>query len=313
MSACSNCRGNLGLSPCAHGDSVERAYRALAHVTAERAAAQLRKERGLPANLQEAGEAYEIAGKREGISATYVRLLDKIEASGRRDLITLVRSRTKRIDEVAQNLIVPGSKDDPDTWISPKRVIEPARLEAGGKFHLDVATISGNPTDARDYYAKDRGQDGLKSSWRFDSEERLVHTIWINPPYSDITPWLEKAYETAREFPDIAIWMLIPANTDTVYGQYALRRASAICFLNKRVRHLRADGSPQGSPKFGSMVVGFGAATLRHYHDLGVVYPNAPMPGSVFRRNSVADASLCKKPTKALYQPSMFDELCGAA
>ena len=283
IKACSTCAGDLdrsrlkGEARCMHGDAVERAFRALVHVDAERAAAKERRAARLPATLQEAGEAFDLAGKREGVSGTYVRQLMKIRDSGRDDLMQEVVARKKRIDEAARELVVAGGDDDPDTWLTPERILGPARSEAGGAFDLDPATLirndGTNPSGAREAYAKNRSDDGLALSWLADRAGRAIRTIWVNPPYSDIAPWVDRAIKTVRENPDMRIWMLIPAATGTGYGQAALRGASAVCFLRGRVKHLRLDGSMKGAPEFDSMIVGFGAASCEKYAEFGVVLP----------------------------------------
>lgn len=279
MAACPNCRGSLGKTPCVHGTDTERAFRALDDLPTARTAALKAKIAGsLPVPGQEgcdAGEAFERAGRVHGVSGTTVRRLNKIIEAGDADLIAAVRAGAIAIKSAFMRIVKPGSIDDPNTALSPDWVVDPARLEAGGPFDLDPATIARNPINARSWYALERGDDGLELPWHVDGDGRHVRTIWINPPYSNIRPWLVKAHNTVLMHPDVAIWMLIPASTDTAYGQFALHNGSAVCFVNERVRHLRADDTRQGSPEFGSMVTGFGAATLAHYHEIGVVMRNS--------------------------------------
>ena len=273
MSAkCRYCKGSFGVSSCAHGSDTERAFRALADLPAAIYAARLTKTtRTLPVPGQERGEAYERAGRLHRVSGTTVRRLARIMEAGDSTLIADVQAGKVAIKPAFMRVVDHGSMADPNTALSPDLVVDPARHEAGGLFDLDPATISRNPIGARSFYAKERGDDGLAESWTRDGKGQSIRTIWVNPPYDAIMLWLKKAHGTVLKYPDIAIWMLIPASTDTAYGQYALRNGSAVCFLRKRVHHLRVDGTAQGSPQFGSMVVGFGAATLDHYHEIGVV------------------------------------------
>ena len=274
--ACPNCTGALGVVPCVHGSETARACRALADLSDARSAARRDQLTGpLPVPGQEGGEAFERAGRRHGVSGTTVRRLHRIMGAGDTTLIADVRAGKLAIKPAFMRIVKPGSIDDPNTALSPDSIVDPARREAGGRFDLDPATITRNPINARCWYALERGDDGLESSWHVDGAGRHVRTIWINPPYSNIMPWLVKAHNTVLMHPDVAIWMLIPASTDTAYGQFALRNGSAACFVNERVRHLRADDTRQGSPEFGSMVVGFGAATLAHYHEIGIVMRNS--------------------------------------
>ena len=69
-----------------------------------------------------------------------------------------------------------------------------------GRFTLDVAASHQNTKCARYYTAEN---DGLAMPW--DGEQ-----VWCNPPYSDIGPWVKKAW---AEYPATAlIAMLLPAS-----------------------------------------------------------------------------------------------------
>jgi len=68
-----------------------------------------------------------------------------------------------------------------------------------GPFTLDAAASAENAQCAR--YV-DRETDGLAQSW-------VGERVWVNPPYSDLRPWLEKAWaETGAD----VVAMLLPAN-----------------------------------------------------------------------------------------------------
>lgn len=69
-----------------------------------------------------------------------------------------------------------------------------------GPFTLDVAAAEHNAKCQR-YY--DRHDDGLKLTWRGER-------VWCNPPYSNLAPWVAKAW---AEWPGSdGIVMLLPAN-----------------------------------------------------------------------------------------------------
>lgn len=72
--------------------------------------------------------------------------------------------------------------------------------EEWGPFTVDVAASPANAKCDRFYTRED---DGLEQDWSGE-------TVWCNPPFSDIAPWLRKAWasvETAER-----IVMLLPAN-----------------------------------------------------------------------------------------------------
>ena len=75
---------------------------------------------------------------------------------------------------------------------------------------------------------------------------------FVNPPYSEIAAWIEKAYHEARlgKF----VCLLIPARTDTKYFHRFLVRCSTIYFVEGR---LKFNGSKNSAP-FPSMVCIYG-------------------------------------------------------
>jgi phage N-6-adenine-methyltransferase len=75
-----------------------------------------------------------------------------------------------------------------------------ARLHKRFNFSIDVAALPHNTKCAR-YFTL--AEDGLEQSW---SGER----VWCNPPYSDIQPWLEKAWLECNAA-DLIV-LLLPAN-----------------------------------------------------------------------------------------------------
>ena len=100
-----------------------------------------------------------------------------------------------------------------DHFFTPGELL--ADLHAELCFTLDVASHPEAPSNAligRAYCWPER--DGLKEPW---AGER----IWCNPPYSNISPWVARAWEVASICPVIA--MLLPANkTEQPWWQRAI-------------------------------------------------------------------------------------------
>jgi phage N-6-adenine-methyltransferase len=125
-----------------------------------------------------------------------------------------------------------------------------AALHARFGFTLDVAAEPHNAKLPRYFTPID---DGLRQSWRGE-------TAWCNPPYSDIRPWIEKAWveqATAR-----GIVLLVPANrTEQRWWQELVepRRDSfgsplQVEFLPGRMRFIRrgqTEIGPNERPPFG--------------------------------------------------------------
>jgi phage N-6-adenine-methyltransferase len=121
-------------------------------------------------------------------------------------------------------------------------------------FSLDVAAAAHNTKCERFYSIED---DGLQQTW---AGER----VWCNPPYSNIRPWVEKAWqewEDGYTTPQLIV-MLLPANrTEQVWWQdcvedYRDRPGSplAVEFLRGRLRFIargKTEVGPNERPPFG--------------------------------------------------------------
>ncbi len=117
-------------------------------------------------------------------------------------------------------------------------------------FTIDVAASALNAKLPRYFTAE---QDGLAQSW---AGER----VWCNPPYSNLEPWLQKAWIESYTCPLIV--MLVPANrTEQGWWQRWVepRRDGrsgqlAVEFLPGRLRFIAAGATevgPNERPPFG--------------------------------------------------------------
>lgn len=132
-----------------------------------------------------------------------------------------------------------------------------------GPFTLDAAASAHN-AKCRAYY--DREDDGLARTWQSD-------IVWCNPPYSDIRPWVEKAWKEWRlrnlygDQPR-RIVMLLPANrTEQAWWQDLIEPARRdgsieVEFIRGRMRFIAAGDDeikPNARPPFGVCLVIWGA------------------------------------------------------
>lgn len=119
-------------------------------------------------------------------------------------------------------------------------------------FTVDVAAAAHNAKLPRFY---NRVQDGLAQSW---AGER----VWCNPPYSEIRPWVEKAWSEDAEL----VVMLLPSTrTEQAWWQdlvepYRDRPGSPLAaeFLPGRLRFAAPepiDGPGGCRPLFGSVLL----------------------------------------------------------
>lgn len=134
-----------------------------------------------------------------------------------------------------------GAKDAVDDRGTDPAFI--AELEAEfGPFTLDVAAARHN-AKAPSFYTID--DNGLMQKW--------TGNVWCNPPYSNIRPWVEKAwFEWGRGgHVDLErIVMLLPANRcEQRWWQELVeperdRKLLSVRFLPGRMRFIRPDWTP---------------------------------------------------------------------
>lgn len=141
-----------------------------------------------------------------------------------------------------------GSLDDVDDRATAPDVFAPLDERFG--FTVDVAASERNAKCERFYTLTD---DGLAQSWADES-------VWCNPPYSDIAPWVRKAWAEHRHAR--AVVLLVPANrTEQSWWQgmvepYRDRPGSPLRveFIAGRLRFVRPGQSrlePNNRPPFG--------------------------------------------------------------
>jgi hypothetical protein len=88
-------------------------------------------------------------------------------------------------------------------------------------------------------YSKHRGEDGLASPW---PEDKLTY---INPPFGNIGPWVERSNMHAIEYPKATIIMVSPFTPETEWFEGAWNgEASGLTAWWKRVVWEGAGNSP---------------------------------------------------------------------
>lgn len=72
--------------------------------------------------------------------------------------------------------------------------------------------------------------------WMAHPMEALQGAYFCNPPYSDIPPWIEKAFRLHDS--GASVLLLLPANTDTKWFHRLAKRAT-LCFWKGRIKFLK--------------------------------------------------------------------------
>ena len=118
-----------------------------------------------------------------------------------------------------------------DTWATPVWLFNYAE-QRYGKFALDVCAAD-DSFKCQPYYTEQ--QNSLMQPW--------LNLNWCNPPYSNITPWVEKA-ALETEVGNSTV-MLLPADFSTRWFRLVWELSVEILIINKRVRFVGATSSPK--------------------------------------------------------------------
>lgn len=144
--------------------------------------------------------------------------------------------------------------DEQDLAQTPWWLIRAIEKMMGFQFVLDTCCIAATAKCDAYYSLIEDGTDSLVLPWSSHN--------WCNPPYSDITPWIHKAAQEARDG-NISV-LLIPDKPETKNNRLCDELADTIYHMPFRLNFLRPDGSPfltdkggKQGPKFPVMVALF--------------------------------------------------------
>lgn len=164
-------------------------------------------------------------------------------------------------------VLVPKSKADfnKDSRATPPELY--AVLDSEFHFTLDPCPLDATATAGASLW----GKDGLMMDWR-------GHRVFCNPPYSDITPWLEKQRET-----ELAVYLL-PVRSDLAWWHLWVMRAREVRFIHGRLRF----GGASGGAPFPSVVVIFEPGN--HYPVRFISMERPPLPPRTARSTSMNES-----------------------
>lgn len=156
-----------------------------------------------------------------------------------------------------QQVLLRGADPQVDDRATTPEVFDP--LHARFSFTVDVAASEHNAKLPR-FFSLD--EDGLEQTWEGER-------VWCNPPYSNIAPWIEKAWAESDRAELIVF--LLPANrTEQTWWQdmvepYRDRSESSLRveFLRGRLRFIargKTEVGPNERPPFGCCLLIWGAA-----------------------------------------------------
>ena len=128
-------------------------------------------------------------------------------------------------------------KSSNDNWKTPNDVYE--KLNEEFNFDFDPCPLYGEE------------KDGLNIEWG--------DCNFVNPPYSQISKWCQKAYE--KSVKGKTVILLIPSRTDTKYWHDYVMKATEIRFIKGRLKF----GDAKNSAPFPSCVVVFNNQEINNH------------------------------------------------
>jgi phage N-6-adenine-methyltransferase len=146
---------------------------------------------------------------------------------------------------------------DPDSWRTPNTKDQPVvaliQQALGGQIWLDPCSgsVTNNIPCAVRYFKDDNG---------LAQHQTWSKTVFVNPPFSDPLPWVERTcFEIARGNVSAAI-MLLKAGTisNVKTGELINKYASAICHWRGRINFLNDESNAVKGSDFDCVFIYFG-------------------------------------------------------
>ena len=130
-----------------------------------------------------------------------------------------------------------------DEWETPQALFD--LLDKEFHFELDAAATPQN-TKCESFFVLPEC-NALIINWH--ELDELVY--WLNPPYSNVSEFIKKAYEESLN--DLIVVCLVPSRTDTKWWHEYVMKAKEIRFIKGRLKF----GDSKNSAPFPSCVVIF--------------------------------------------------------
>lgn len=111
-------------------------------------------------------------------------------------------------------------------------------------FSIDLAADDTNHVTEVYYTPAENALIGEWADWCRDT------WAWLNPPFADIAPWVEKAYQESRKGGKIA--MLLPAGVGANWWKSWVHEKAPVLFLNGRLQFV---GTTEVYPKDCALVL----------------------------------------------------------
>lgn len=178
----------------------------------------------------------------------------------------------RAVGDLFPDVKAPPGLEDGDQRFTTRETDAWCRKVAGvEKWDLDVAACEESHL-AEAYFTRE--SDGLKQLWSGGSHVAIRTRVWCNPPFSDIEPWVQRAWDemSDEQGPGVVAMLLPGSRTEQAWWQKLVEphrdRPSPFCadrgieftthFLPGRTR-FGHPGNPEGvgvgSPPFGCVLL----------------------------------------------------------
>lgn len=150
---------------------------------------------------------------------------------------------------------------DRDTWATPPFIVH-WTARRWGSITMDLAADIDNTVADFWMGIGSNYPDALEEDWAAIARDLTIarewpQHAWINPPYSAIDPWIEKA--VAAKAGGLSVTMLIPAMPGEARFRMISQHATEIVFILGRLAFLDANDRPVSGNTTGSCLVHFRA------------------------------------------------------
>ena len=134
-----------------------------------------------------------------------------------------------------------------DKWGTPQDLFDEIRAKWFTGIVFDPCPNYDRILNGTNFFAQDLKFDGLTCEWGWGE-------IFINPPFSNIAPWVQKSFEVCHKR---KIVMLLPARTDQKWF-YDFGKYAETVFIRNRVNYVDVNSNKKSCASFASMLMLFG-------------------------------------------------------
>jgi len=161
------------------------------------------------------------------------------------------QAEEKATGEESETDIDVFTSDETDEWSSPREIVEPLRDAIDG-FDLDPCSGAESSPFAEATFTE--SEDGLAQRWH--------GSVWVNPPYSNVAEWTDKAVEAVEDGDAECVYYLCKGDSSTDWWQRGAKAATTIVAIDHRLKF----GDGENSAPFASHILIFGNPPTEALH-----------------------------------------------